>query len=43
MVFYKGALSWETLNAMPIDQLIDLNNQADRIIKEAERKSKNGL
>ncbi len=43
MVFYKGALTWETLRAMPIDQLIDLDNYADRIIKEAERKSKNGI
>lgn len=43
MVFYKGALSWETLQAIPVDQLIDLNGHADRILKEAERKSKNGI
>lgn len=43
MVFYKGSLSWETLQSMPVDQLIDLDDNADRIIKESERKNKNGV
>ena len=29
MVFYKGALSYETLMAMPMDKLIDLNDDAE--------------
>lgn len=43
MVFYKGALQYETLMAMPMDKLIDLNDDADKMIKEAERKAKNGV
>jgi hypothetical protein len=43
MVFYKGALSWEVLRSMPVDQLADLNDNANRIMTEAERESKNGL
>ena len=43
MVFYKGAVSFESLNAMPIDRVIELNEDANRIIEEAERKSKNGV
>jgi hypothetical protein len=39
MVFYKGALSFEALNSMPVDRLIELNEDADRILKEAETKT----
>lgn len=43
MVFYKGALSFETLNSMPVDRLIELNDDANKIIKEAEAQAKNGI
>jgi hypothetical protein len=41
MVFYKGALSFETLNAMPLDRVIELNEDAERIIKEAKKNQGN--
>jgi len=43
MVFYKGALSYETLQAMPVPDLLQLRDEADRINKEVERKQKRGL
>jgi hypothetical protein len=43
-VFYKGAMSLEDLESMPVDKLQDLNERANKIIKEAEQKAKsNGV
>jgi hypothetical protein len=36
MVFYKGAISWETLNEMPYPEIIDLMQDAHRINTEKE-------
>jgi hypothetical protein len=41
MVFYKGALLWETLQDMPVDGLYDLNEQAKRINDERKREAQN--
>jgi hypothetical protein len=41
MVFYKGALSWENLHSMPLDELFRLNDDANRILEET--KKNNGL
>ena len=43
MVFYKGALSYSELQAMPYPELLKLNEFAERINKERERASKNGI
>lgn len=40
MVFYKGALSYETLQNMPLPEIYQLNLHAGRISKEIEKASK---
>ena len=43
MVFYKGALTYEALQKMPIPELLVLRDEADRINKEVARKQKSGF
>lgn len=40
MVFYKGSISYETGQSLPIDEVYRLNEDADRILEEAK---KNGI
>ena len=36
MVFYKGALSFETLQSMPLDKVIELHEHSRKILEEAK-------
>ncbi len=40
MVFYKGAISYKEFQEMPINDLIDLNNFAQKINREQEKEMK---
>lgn len=40
MVYYKGALSYETLISMPIDEILVLRENADRMNREEEKRIK---
>jgi len=40
MVFYKGAVSYSEFRSMPIDEVLQLKQFADRINKEVERRNK---
>lgn len=40
MVFYKGGLSYTELNNMPIPLVLNYYEYAEKMNKEAERKSK---
>lgn len=42
MVFYKGAISYKELREMPIPEIINLQEYADKINKEIKKASKNG-
>ncbi len=39
-VFYKGAVSIRELESMPIPKILELNQYAERINQEVERKLK---
>ena len=43
MVFYKGSLSYSQLQGMPYPEILKLNEFAERINKERERATKNGI
>lgn len=40
MVFYKGSISYNEFQEMPINDLIDLNNFAQKISSEHEKEMK---
>lgn len=40
MVFYKGSLTYNDLENMPLDRIIEFNKYATRIQKEIKRKMK---
>lgn len=40
MVFYKGAVDYNSLNSMPLDELLQLNDFADKINRDIEQSSK---
>jgi hypothetical protein len=43
MIFYKGSMSYETLQNMPIPELLRWQKYAAKINKERERAAKNGV
>lgn len=43
MVFYKGALTYNDLNKMPIPEILKLNNLAYRINKERADAEKSAM